>query len=253
MSFLSDTLDRIKGFFSGRKQLAPAERDLILESHLEKNAIDFFSVPQNYNAYCQRFFSQEQNFLAQYDYVDLISQMQKNGAMEEYTSYLSYVENNESLYYPSQVHGVDHTKRVLFFAEMLSMLDNLSDHDRNLVMVAAQLHDIGRENDARAIDHGKASKYKIETYGLLRNFSEKDQEIIKFAVESHSLEPNQIELALKNIPRKDRKDFKRILDYLQDADKLDRTRIAQPDRQLDPERLSTPTAKRLVNFIVLFA
>lgn len=246
MSFLSDTLNRIRGLLSRNKQLNSAQRDLILESNLEKNAMDFFNVPQNYNAYCQRFFSQEKNFLAQYDYVDLISQMQKNGAMEEYTNYLNYVESNENLYYPSQVHGVDHTKRVLFFAEMLSMLDNLSNHDRNLVMVAAQLHDIGRENDARAIDHGKASKEKIEYYGLLRNFSERDQKIIKFVVESHSLEPEQVEMALKNIPRRDRKDFKRILDYLQDADKLDRTRIAQPDRQLDPERLATPTAKRLV-------
>lgn len=77
MSFLSDTLNRIRGLLSRNKQLNSAQRDLILESNLEKNAMDFFNVPQNYNAYCQRFFSQEKNFLAQYDYVDLISQMQK--------------------------------------------------------------------------------------------------------------------------------------------------------------------------------
>lgn len=246
MSFLSDTLNRIKGLFNRNKQLNSAQRDLILESNLEKNTIDFFNIPENYNAYCQKFFSNEKNFIEQFDYVDVISQMQKNGAMEDYAYYLEFVENNESLYYPSQVHGIDHTKRVLFFAEMLCSLDNLSAHERNLIMVAAQLHDIGRENDAKAFEHGMAGKEKIEQYGLLRNFSERDQEIIKFAVANHSLEPEQIQVALKNLPRKDRKDFKKILDYLQDADKLDRTRIAQPDRQLDPNRLANQTAKRLV-------
>lgn len=256
MSRISNTIDKIKNIFKRNKQNIPQleaskireenKRDLILEGNLDKNALDFYEVPQNYNTYCQNYFRIPQNFAKQYNYADIISQMQKNGAMEDYMHYLSYVENNSGLYFPSQVHGIDHTKRVLLFAEMLSTLDNLSAHDKNLIMVSAQLHDIGRGDDAKNFDHGRVGREKIEAYGLINHFPERDQEIIKFAVESHSLEPEQLKQALEKIPKKDRKDFERILNYVQDADKLDRARIKQNEMQVDPNRLSTETAKKLI-------
>ena len=250
MPAIRDFFNRIRNAVFGKKEVPKLDvgrtRDLMLSSNLNEQSMQYFENPYNFNDYCKDFFSVPGNFENQYDYVELISMMQENGAMQEYQAYLDYVKNNPSLYYPSQVHGVDHTSRVVLFAEMLSMLDNLSPHDKNLVMVAAQLHDIGREDDGKNFDHGLASKYKIEQLGLLRNFSDRDRQIIEFAVESHSLEPEQIEEKLKTIPRKDRKDFQKILDYLQDADKLDRTRIANPGWGLDPNRLASDTAKKLV-------
>lgn len=250
MPAIRDFFNRIRNAVLGKKEVPMLEgarkRDLMLSSNLNAQNMEYFENPLNFNDYCKDFFSIPGNFENQYDYVELISMMQENGAMQEYQSYLDYVKNNPSLYYPSAVHGVDHTSRVVLFAEMLSMLDNLSPHDKNLVMVAAQLHDIGREDDGKNFDHGLASKYKIEQYGLLKNFSDRDRDIIEFAIESHSLEPDQIKEKLKTIPRKDRKDYQKILDYLQDADKLDRTRIANPGWGLDPNRLASDTAKRLV-------
>ncbi len=250
MPAIRDFFNRIRDTFLGKKELLKLEsgktKDLILGSSLNSQNMSYFEEPLNYNDYCKDFFRIPGNFENQYDYVELISMMENNGAMKEYQEYLDYVKTNPTLYYPSQVHGVDHTSRVVLFAEMLCMLDNLSPNEKNLVMVAAQLHDIGREDDGKNFDHGLASKYKIEQLGLLRNFSDKDKSIIEFAVESHSLEPEQIKEKLKSIPRRDRKEYKKILDYLQDADKLDRTRIANKGWGLDPNRLSSDTAKRLV-------
>lgn len=250
MPKIKDFFNRIRSSLFAKKEVVKLEsgkfRDLMLSSNLNSQNMNYYEEPLNFNEYCKDFFSVPGNFENQYDYVELISMMQENGSMQEYQTYLDYVKNNPSLYYPSAVHGVDHTSRVVLFAEMLCMLDNLSPHDKNLIMVAAQLHDIGREDDAKNFDHGLASKYKIEQFDLLRNFSNRDKDIIEFAIECHSLEPEQIRKRLKTIPRSDRKDFKKILDYLQDADKLDRTRIANPGWGLDPNRLSSDTAKRLV-------
>jgi putative nucleotidyltransferase with HDIG domain len=258
MSFLGDLADRIRKTFN-RKNTPKLDnatyrgnnynRDLILESNLNKHNMKYFENPWKYNEFCKEYFKEPGNFESQYDYVDIISQMQANGAMDEFKSYLSYIQNNSNLYYPSAVHGIDHTSRVTFLAEMLCSLDNLSSHDKNLIMVAAELHDIGREDDKKRFDHGFAGKEKIEKYGLLRNFSSKDKNIIEFAVASHSLEPEQIEEQLKKVPKRHRTEYKRVLDYLQDADKLDRARINYEKNigaGVDPNRLANPTAKRLL-------
>ena len=106
------------------------KQDLMLKGSLRKESLDFFEEPLNYNDYCKKFFSVSDNFKKQHDYVELITKMQENGAMKEYQGYLDYIKNNPSLYYPSQVHGVDHTSRVVLFAEMLCMLDS------NIILVS---------------------------------------------------------------------------------------------------------------------
>lgn len=249
MSRLGDFFNRIRSRFVPEQKLQiPAKSAVnpVLKENMDQYTLDYFANPNNYNEYCRAFFNDAENLGKQYDYLEIVSLMQANGAMADFEKYFIEVQNNPSLYYPSQVHGIDHTSRVTFFAEMLCSLDGLSDHDRDLVMKAAQLHDIGREDDKKNFDHGLASKYKIEQYGLLSQYSKKDQDVIKFAVECHSLEPDQIEEKINSLPRRDRKQYRKILDYLQDADKLDRTRIANKGWGLDPTRLATDTAKRLV-------
>lgn len=249
MSRLSDFLNRIKNRIMPSKQLQIPEKvaiNPVLKESLNQYNLELYENPNNYNDYCKDFFARGDNFYSQYNYLEVISKMQENGAMDDFANYFIEVQNNSNLYYPSKVHGIEHTSRVVFFAEMLCSIDGISAHEKDLIMRAAQLHDIGREDDGKNFDHGLASRYKIEQYGLLSGYFQKDQEIIKFAVESHSLEPDQIEEKLKTLPKGDKKAFKLVLDYLQDADKLDRTRIANRGWGLDPQRLASDTAKRLV-------
>lgn len=269
MSVVGKVFNRIKNIFSRNKVKAlgagsdgiiqknilnenivqtniETQEDLMWANLLNTTDINFFNNPNNYNEYCQAFFSDYRNFASQYDYATIVTEMQRNGTFEEFKTYLQYIQTNQSLYYPSKVHGIEHTSRVLFNAEMLCMLDNIPPREKHLILVAAQLHDIGREDDGKNFDHGSASCYKIDQFGLLRNFSERDRDIIKFAVAAHSLEPEQIKAQLEKIPPKIRGDYKIVLDYLQDADKLDRTRIANKGWGLDPNRLASQTAKQLV-------
>lgn len=259
MSRLGDFLNNIKNRIMGnripqlpktdefQKQVKnQVEINPILKEKINSSTLLQFENPNNYNEYCRQFFSQGNNFSNQYGYLEVVSQMQQNGAMDDFERYYIEIQNNAGLYYPSKVHGIDHTSRVTFFAEMLCSIDGISGHEKDLIMRAAQLHDIGREDDGKNFDHGLASRYKIEQFGILNKYPPKDQEIIKFAVECHSLEPEQVAQRLQTIPSKDRANYKLVLDYLQDADKLDRTRIANKGWGLDPNRLASDTAKKLV-------
>ena len=229
-------------------QTTPVQRqiDQVLLSQLDINALNYYQDPKAYSGYCQNYFAQGNNFAEQYDYVDLIQSMEENGAMRDYLAYQDYILGNQSLYYPSQVHGIDHTSRVTFFAEMLTMIDNIPTHEKFLIMNAAVLHDIGRGDDNKDFNHGAVGAQKIKDLHILGRFNPRDRDIICFAVGAHSLEPDQIEQALERIPPQDRQDYRLVLDYLQDADKLDRVRIKQEDRRIDPNRLATPTAHRLI-------
>lgn len=247
MSILGDFFKNLRDNIFPKKQLGIPERTQARSNWITNdNIINHFEDPRNYNEYCQEFFSHRGNLEKQYDYFELISLMQSSGAMAELERYLSEINDNSRMYYPSDVHGIDHTSRVTFFAEALCYLDGVSAHDRELIMRAAEYHDIGREDDNKNIDHGLAGRLKIERFGLLSKYPERDQDIIKFAVECHSLGREKIDERLKALPKKDRKDYKIVLDYLQNADKLDRTRIANKGWGLDPNRLTLDTAKKLV-------
>ena len=123
MPAIRDFFNRIRNAVLGRKETPMLEsarnRDLALSAKLNKQNMAYFENPLSYNDYCKDFFSIPGNFANQYDYVELITMMQENGAMQEYQSYLDYVKNNPNLYYPSPVHGVDHGGRRIIKKEML--------------------------------------------------------------------------------------------------------------------------------------
>ena len=206
----------------------------------------YYSNPKHYNSYCQSFFRDRKNFDMQYDYFGLLSYMKKSGAIDRLERDLDEIDSHSKLYFFSAVHGISHTKRVTFFAEALCSLDNVPESYRNLIIKAAELHDIGRKSDLSDPNHGLAGKQKIKKLNLLSGYSKKSQEIIEFAVECHSLSKEEIKQKLEKIPKKDRKDFELVLNYLKDADKLDRVRIKDDKSSLNPTRLTTKTAKRLV-------
>ena len=254
MPSLREALQSLRNLFfkSKTKRLdAPkieVKPDLILKSVLKRENMAYYENPYNYNEYCQKFFANPQNFEMQYDYVTLISQMNQDGVMQEFEENINYVTQNSSLYYPSEIHGIDHTSRVVLFAQILSALDKLTPREKSMVIAAGQLHDIGREDDDKNFDHGLASVKKIEQMGLLDQFDPRDKAIIEFAIEHHSLDAKGVDEKIKELPKKDREDYRKIIDYLQDSDKLDRTRIGNPGWGLDPNRLVSKSAKRLVKF-----
>ena len=146
--------------------------------------------------------------------------------MNEYYKQLDSINKEKDLYFPSQVHGIDHTSRVMLFANVIVNLDRLDDRMKNLILTAARYHDIGRIDDRETKEHGLYGMTKLHDLNLLKGFSKKDQRIIEFAIEQHSLSKEENEEALSKIPKRNRKDYAMVLSYLKDIDALDRFRIA---------------------------
>lgn len=190
----------------------------------------------------------ESQQIPQYQYKDIIEYMENTGAMQEFFGEMAKIVREQDKYFPSKVHGIEHTYRVTFFASIIAKLDNLSEHDKRLLMAAARYHDVGRIDDRETKEHGGYGVSKIEEQNLLQGYSKKDRKIIEFAIEQHSLSREQNEQALKKIPYWNREKYASILSYLKDADALDRVRIANRDMQLDTRRLRHDTSKHLVDF-----
>lgn len=247
MPALKGIFNRIKNLWkSDVPKLNGGSTNYALQSYLSMEMLGRFENPNNFNEYCIDYFSKGNNFASQYDYISLINEMQQQGILDDFINQCQLVNDNYELYMPSPVHGIDHTNRVVFYAVALCMLDNIPPYEKKLILTAARFHDIGRGNDENDTEHGFYSVQKIDAQNLLKDYSPREQNIIKFAIKAHSFEPEQVKEMLKQVPRRDRKIYKKILDYLQDADKLDRTRIANRGLGLDPKRLEGNTAKKLV-------
>ena len=184
---------------------------------------------------------------SQYNYQKILDWMKNTGLMNEYYSELDKLYNEQNYYYHSQVHGIDHTARVMFLVDLLANLDNLDSHTKMLLLTAARYHDVGRFDDKETKDHGMLGAIKVEELELLDGLVKKDKDIVKFAIIQHSMSREENEKALRRIPRRKRQDYETILSYLKDADALDRVRIANQNMQLDPDRLRHPTSKALVS------
>lgn len=162
----------------------------------------------------------------QYTFEQIRDIMNENGGMEEFFQELDKINENQDKYYPSRIHGIEHTSRVTFLATILAKMDALDEHTKKLLITAARLHDIGRIDDRESKEHGAYGKEKIEQEGLLDEFSSSDRKIIEFVIEQHSLSREENEKAIAKLPFWQRKDYQVVLNYLKDADALDRVRIA---------------------------
>lgn len=47
------------------------------------------------------------------------------------------------------IHGIHHTRRVLFLVELLAAHENLDEPERDILFIAAVYHDIGRIHDGK--------------------------------------------------------------------------------------------------------
>ena len=107
-------------------------------------------------------------------------------------------------------HGMSHVNRVLKNA--LELSDGLSEKDKELLVYAVLLHDIGREEemDNEGLDHAIVGAEKAEKFLRTLAFKKMELKIITDAILSHRY-------------RKNRKPNTLIGEILFDADKLDAT------------------------------
>lgn len=159
----------------------------------------------------------------------------------------------DSLQYDSELHGANHTRRVAFNTTVIAMMEGESSHNIDLARTIANYHDIGRENDIEDEKHGEYSiKILEKNSDRLENLSDEDRNILSFVIREHCLSKIENDEDLEVIGIEEREKYKKMLDLVKDADKLDRVRLdprgIYPREGLDVRRLSLESSKKLENF-----
>lgn len=150
-------------------------------------------------------------------------------------------------------HDLTHTQRVILNAAMIMNLRNeLSERERKIIYTAAEFHDTGRVHDYEDKFHGERAVQKFSHE--LDSFSEEEQDLIKFMIIQHCKSTSENEMAIQalNKSEEEKAKYRLFLNYLKDADKLDRVRfpelIPMLSDSLDPNRLYFDESKQLIKF-----
>lgn len=149
---------------------------------------------------------------------------------------------------PYGVHGVMHTKRVLFHTLIQCMVHERSWDETIILMMAAVYHDIGRIHDEYCEEHGRYSIQKLQDKKIDRliGFTDNEQyyKLFDMLVEYHC-KPD--EFGYKFIEQSDIEDKKQAIELLnifKDADGLDRVRLGD----LDIMQLRNPESYMMQRF-----
>ncbi len=170
-----------------------------------------------------------------------INLMKESACWPKYQNYNECL-NPDLFYKPMGIHGLLHTKNVLFMVLLLAQMQGLDEKDVDLLALSALYHDIGRSNDNFDPEHGKESFAKVEKYDLLKLEGE-DYNISRFIIENHCVDDQNARDRLGqyvSAPVEER--ALHLFNTFKDADGLDRVRIMD----LDIKQLRTPQAFKLL-------
>lgn len=150
-------------------------------------------------------------------------------------------------------HDLNHTIRVLLNGSMImNMRGELSDRERAIIYKAIILHDTGRIHDFEDKIHGERAVQNFTNE--LDEFTEEEQELIKFIIIQHCKSTTENEVAINSLnkSKEEKEKYRKFLNYMKDADKLDRVRFPElmpmMTDSLDPERLYFEESKQLIKF-----
>ncbi len=164
--------------------------------------------------------------------------LKEKGIIDKYHHYAKLLKP-EYFCRPWGVHGIFHTKRVLFLTLCLADTLEFDEDSIDLICIAAVYHDIGRINDNLDPQHGILSYKKAVQAGLICYEKPEKQEIVRFLIENHCISDQE---AYNRLPEYNINNHKKTLNLysvFKDADGLDRIRI----NDLDIKHLRTETAK----------
>ncbi len=171
-----------------------------------------------------------------------LNEKQKNNLKE-------IVKNiNKRVLYNSNFHGLHHSQKVLLFAYLIGIQQNLDEVDMQILIDASLYHDIGRQNENEDSFHGLVSANKIDkivTSDIYKQ--EENMNILKAIIDAHSQE-NKLEIIGETYEIKDINRFIKLANILKDADALDRTRFMKTSKSTLKEKyLKLDYSKTLIS------
>lgn len=157
------------------------------------------------------------------------------------------------------IHGINHTNRVLLNTMMIGNGENIFENDNNnhikdILMVSASFHDVGRIFDQGP--HAGNSARIVKKMDLRFNdgsaYSDNDKNMVLAIIEAHEGNPQKIDKMIKKykIPEQSQDLIKKLSSIVRDADALDRVRldkkIINQKVNLNPNYLVNKTSKGML-------
>ncbi len=230
---LSWTTDiRIANFFATKNG---SEQSEIIIAEVSKDKIIEYFTDRN-----------EFEVLVRYDDLRVVDRIQLYGVSlldkvfpEIKGDYAYYRSKLSAFKFPSEIHGILHTQRVLLHLLILCDLLKLSHNEKKILCTAAMYHDLGRVHDYEDLTHGVRSRKIYESN------VEYPSPVVSFLIEYHSRPDEDGFKEIENNPRLsgDKELVILLYNVFKDADALDRVRLGL--RDLDLNYLRLPESKRL--------
>lgn len=167
----------------------------------------------------------------------------------DYNYYKLVLKKYESYYnLKESIHGILHSKRVLFLSLVISKLLDLNSVDKHMLAVCSILHDLKRVHDGIDDEHGFRSAQYIEentdiSDWLKHYLSKEEIDIVKEIIRFHPIDDS---IGIYNIETNndihDKERAIKLYKCFKDCDNLDRIRIDD----LDKNYLRFEESKKLI-------
>ena len=98
-----------------------------------------------------------------------VNRILENLSFEARTFYLqklAFLYSNKEYLYKSAFHGIYHSEKVMLYAMIIGLDNDLSQADLNILCDAAAFHDIGRVGEAEDETHGRTSALRFEKINI---------------------------------------------------------------------------------------
>lgn len=181
-----------------------------------------------------------------------IKKLKEDGALTEVLRAIADTKTRKESFNLG-AHDLNHTIRVLLNGSMImNMRNELSERERAIIYKAITLHDTGRVHDFEDKIHGERAVQNFTNE--LDEFTEDEQELIKFIIIQHCKSTAENEAAINSLNKssEEKARYRKFLNYMKDADKLDRVRFPElmpmMTDSLDPDRLYYDESKQLIKF-----
>lgn len=202
----------------------------------------------NYYEQNETYYSNTISKYNQYDLKDIVQTLKQKNILDDL--YALTTDINKKYIYKSDMHGIKHNYRVIFYAFVICYLNNITGDNYKIIMDACKYHDVGRINDEKDDMHGLRSSNIIPQ--ILNNdlfYNDDNLSYLKAIVELHSIDDSNNEKIFKKYHLHDYNRFKLLYSVLKDADGLDRVRLyyKYPNiKWLNPSMLRLDSSKKLI-------
>ena len=184
--------------------------------------------------------------ISQLDFFDLMEKIESSDEFQKLYQTDREITADQMLKEGQSPYGKDHVRRMAFFIRLLSNLEGISEHDKELLMKAAEYAYIGIKDDEYNSSVGRQSLKRVRNFDLLRGYSKEDKRVLEFLIEQNTLSERENQEAIEELPKELQSRYTVLLKFLQESERLDGMRFSEEGSGLAPYKLVCVSSQKII-------